>query len=244
MNWDKIGDAVTPWIIGIVWTGIVIERVYKFGKRRAWWGQDRADSEEAEDRSGPPRDRKRLADLGRRVLQDRFRTWPQIYLAGTETEPVVTLKARYRSPASVRRASAYAVVPVMVLGGLGISQLQVPPPYGVTWWEQNWLAVAICGGIAFVVGLVLEKLFRLMPGPPLEMTFQGGGIAWGRAASLLDPRWLDKLQFWRADPRGVVLAGEQRKAEKYFPHRKAADEQRKDDKRRQKRAQQGKKTEG
>ena len=75
------------------------------------------------------------------------------------------------------------------------------------------------------------------------MTFQGGGIAWGPAASLLHPSWLNKLQVWRVDPRGVVLPGEQRNGrfQKFFPHRKAADEQRKDDKRRQKRAQQGKK---
>jgi hypothetical protein len=154
-----------------------------------------------------------------RVLEDRFHTWPQIYQGGTATQPLVTLKARYASPASVKTGRRLAA-PAAVLLFVWMERVETVPVLGddSLWWQVNFGRLFVCAALAFIAFYALRELLfpRLFWGRPLLMRFEDGGITWGSG-----PRWLKGLQFWRADPRGLVLPGEPRQAEKVPRHRKA-----------------------
>lgn len=216
---------IVEWSVVLVWVGIVGSWIYRQGRKRGWWDKTGQEIDAFNARTAPPKAEPEpaRAALGRRVLQDRFRTWPRVYQGGTDARPVVTLKARFPSPGSVKTDRFVAALAALVLFMWTERRATAwVPGDDSAWWQANIGPLFWCAVFAFVAFLVMRWLFpRLLwriPGwqRPLVMRFEGGGITWGRG-----PRWLKELQFWRVDPRGLVRPGEMRHAEGSPGHRKA-----------------------
>jgi len=217
-----ITDPLGAWLVVIVWTAIAGQWIYRQGRRRGWW--DKAGHElDLKYPEPPPKPDRWREPLGNRVLQDRFRTWPRIYQGGTKARPVVTLKARYASPQSVKSARLWAAIAAVALFvWMERRATAWVPGDDSAWFQANIGPLFWCAVFAFIAFLIFRALFPhvlwRVPGfeSPLVMRFEGGRITWG-----LGPRWLKAWQFWRADPRGYVAPLEPRHAEKLPFHRKA-----------------------
>lgn len=171
----------------------------------------------------------RLVRPGRRILQDRFPSWPKIYVGGSAARPVVTLVARHASPQSMKSARLMALGSAALFGLWIVTQSALPVPGDDAAWLQANVGPVLGGVIGGALSILVFRfvyrhvLWRVpLLSYPLVMRFADGGIRWkGQQRGLFNPK-----------RKGRVLPGEVRAAERIVPHRQAGQELRGNDERR------------
>jgi hypothetical protein len=163
-----------------------------------------------------------------RVFHEELGNWPTILKR--EAKPnTYRIEARYPSPRTMKDAKFWALIAAAVFGYWVSKKAEIPVNPWEDWWQANTGAVLVSVALGAISYPIFRAVFRRTLwrwSRPMKMTIEGARIEWSGDEQA--------KQWWRFSPKAVVLPAETRRL-RVIPHRKATEELRINQERREQR---------